>query len=97
MAVWSIFDFHFPSSAHEEGLQLANAIGADMVECAGYRDYQVIRDVTDRGHLMVNTLWDSVEAANGTLSVYKNDAKIAKATELMGHESPGFLGELLSR
>ena len=96
MAVWSIFEFRFPESSREEGLRVAKAIGADMPAEPGFQQYQVIRDVADPGHIMVNTLWDSTEIANGVLSRYSADAKVTRATDLIGQPPTGFLGELLT-
>ena len=91
----SLFDFKFSAAAREEGLRLTKAIGADMPACDGCLSYEVIQDVTDPGHIMVNTLWSSREKADATLSVYQNDAKIKRATELLGAPSPGFVGAVL--
>ena len=96
MSVKSMFDFHFPAAAHEEGLRLTQAIGNDMRPLDGYLDHEVIQDVKDPGHFMVNTHWSSTEKANAVLSKYKDDPKIKRATELMGSPSPGFIGEVLS-
>ncbi len=95
MAVWSIFEFRFPEANREEGLGVAKAIGADMPAKPGFQQYQVIQDVSDPGHVMVNTLWDSTDAADGVLSEYNDDVKVTRATELIGQPPTGFLGELL--
>ncbi len=94
MTVKSMFDFRFPSEYAEEGFVLARGIGADMMPLPGYLDYEVVRDVKDPSHMMVNTLWESEEAAWAVLNHYRHDAKIKRATELMGHESPGFVGHV---
>ena len=91
----SLFDFKFSAAAREEGLSLTKAIGADMPACDGCLGYEVIQDVTDPGHVMVNTLWNSREQAKATLSVYQNDPKIKRAAELLGAPSPGFTGDVV--
>ena len=97
MAVKSIFDFRFPAAAQQEGLKLCLEVGHDMVPHEGYLDHEVIQDVNDPGHLMVNTLWESQAAATANLSKYRHDEKIGRATELMGSESPGFTGLVLPK
>ena len=90
-----MFDYKFPEAARAEGLTLCEGIGLDMVPLAGYLGYEVIQDVTDPGHLMVNTHWVSQEAANAVLSVYQHNAKITRATQLLGGTpSPGFVGAI---
>lgn len=91
-----MFDFKFPAAAREEGLQLATAIGNDMPPLDGYLDHEVIQDVKDPGHLMVNTHWSSAEQASAVLGKYNEDAKVKRATELMKAPPTGFVGEILS-
>ena len=97
MAVKSIFDFRFPAAAQQEGLQLCLEVGHDMVRLKGYLEHEVIQDVEDPCHLMVNTLWGSQEASATNLASYRHDEKISRATELMGSESPGFTGLVLPK
>ena len=96
MSVKSLFDFKFPAATREEGLRLATAIGNDMPPLDGYLDHEVIQDVKDPGHLMVNTRWNSPEQANAVLGKYNDDAKIKRVTELMQAPPTGFIGEVLS-
>ena len=95
MAVKSMFDFKFSAEVREEGLQLAKAIGDDMPPLDGYIDHEVIQDVQDPGHVMVNTRWASSEYAQAVLSQYNNDAKIRKANELIKGGPTGFVGQVL--
>lgn len=95
MAVESIFEFRFPAAVQEEGLAVAKAIGADMPAESGYLDHRVVQDVAEPGHVLVVTRWDSSASADSVLSAYAQDAKVARATELMSGPPIGFVGELL--
>ena len=95
MTVKSMFDFKFPANAHDDGLRLATAIGNDMPPLEGYLDHEVIQDVTDPGHVMVNTEWSTRKHAEAVLSKYNDDAKIKKAHELIPGGPNGFIGEVL--
>ena len=55
MTVKSMFDYRFPAEYVAEGYTIAQGIGADMIPLAGYLDYEIVRDVKDPGHMMVNT------------------------------------------
>ena len=92
MSVKSIFEFRFESANAEEGLRMAEAIGNDMPPLKGYLDHEVIQDVSDPGHLMVNTHWASVEDCNAVLSTYKDDDKIKQASALLPEPPKGFVG-----
>ena len=94
MPVKSMFDYRFSPEHVDEGYALVQGMGADMVPLKGYLDYEVVRDVKDPGHMMVNTLWKSEEAAWAVLDKYRHDEKITRATSLMGSESPGFVGKV---
>ena len=94
MTVKSMFDFKFPSKHATEGVKLAHAVGADMTAKAGYLDHEIISDVKDAGHVMVNTHWESEDAANAVLEPYQHDDKITQATKLIGSAPTGFVGEV---
>ena len=94
MSVKSMFEFKFPESARAEGVTLATGVGHDMPPLAGYQGHEVIQDVADPGHLMVCTQWTSQEAANAVLTPYQHDAKIKRATELIGSAPTGFVGDI---
>ena len=95
MNVKSMFEFKFSATAREEGLRLAEAVGRDMPACAGYVDHEVIQDVKDPGHVMVNTRWATGEQADAVLSKYNNDSKIKRITELLKGQPGGFVGNVL--
>ena len=90
-----MFDFKFSAATREEGVPLAESIGGDMPSKDGYVSHEVIQDVSDPGHVMVNTLWNSRQEAESVLTVYNNDPKIKRATELIGSPPTGFVGDVL--
>ena len=94
MTVKSVFDFKFSAEHAVEGVALARAIGADMPAKAGYLDHEVILDVSDSGHAMVNTHWESQDAAMAVLNPYQHDDKVVQATKLLGAPPTGFVGSL---
>ncbi len=96
MAVKSMFEFKFPARAREEGLRLARAIGNDMPPLDGYLDHEIIQNVADAGHVMVNTRWASREQADAVLASYNDDPKIKKANELLPGGPRGFVGEVVT-
>ena len=97
MTAVSTFDYRYSAATRDEGIELCKQIGHDMIPLDGYVDHDVIQDVTDPGHMTVTTKWESADKAHATLAVYRNDPKILRATELLGAESPGFVGEILSK
>ena len=90
-----MFDFKFSDDVREEGLQLAKAIGNDMPPLDGYIDHEIIQDISDPGHVMVNTRWGSREQAQAVLTMYNNDAKIVRANQLIQGGPTGFMGQVL--
>ena len=96
MLVKSMFDFRFPAEAAEEGVGLAQAIGNDMPALEGYLDHEVVQDVADAGHVMVNTTWESRAQAEAVLGSYQKDAKIGLAEKLIPGGPQGFIGSVLT-
>ena len=94
MTVKSMFDFKFPAQHADEGIALCRSVGADMTAKAGYLDHEIILDLSDSGHVMVNTHWKSQEAAMAVLDPYQHDDKIVQATKLIGNAPTGFVGEV---
>lgn len=93
----STFDYRYSPATRVEGIELCKQIGHDMVPLDGYVDHAVVQDVADAGHMTVTTTWESAEKAHSTLAVYRNDPKIQRATQLLGKESPGFVGEIFDK
>lgn len=96
MAVKSVFDFKFPADAVDEGRKLAQAIGEDMPPLPGYLDHEVIQDVADPGHILVNTRWVGREQAEAVLGSYQQDEKIKRVEALVPGGPRGFIGEVLT-
>ena len=94
MTVKSMFDFKFPAQHGAEGIALVRSVGADMTKKAGYLDHEIILDLSDSGHAMINTHWESQEAAMAVLNPYQHDDKIVQATKLIGAPPSGFVGEV---
>ena len=67
-----------------------------MPPLKGYLDHEVIQDVTDPGHVMVNTRWASREQAEAVLDKYNDDVKIKTADKLIPGGPQGFVGEVLA-
>lgn len=97
MAVASVFEFRFSPEATQEGVGIAQAIGADMPATAGCTGYDVIRDLADPGHVLVVTRWNARSEGEAVLRSYIHDHKVDRATELLGHAPDGFLGEVEGR
>ena len=95
MNVKSVFEFKFSEATRDEGVQLAESIGGDMPSKDGYLSHEVIQDVSDPGHVMVNTLWATQQKAETLLAVYNNDPKVTQATKLIGAPPTGFVGNVL--
>ena len=96
MAVASVFEFRFSPDAAREGADIAHAIGADMPATAGYIGYDVISDITDPGHVIVVTRWNTLSEGETVLGDYIHDPKVTRATELLQHAPEGFLGEVVN-
>lgn len=97
MSVKSMFEFRFPETYHQEGFTICTSIGHDMTLLEGYLDHEVIADLRDPGHFMVNTSWKNEGASTAVLSKYQNDDKIKRATELIGGAPSGFVGAVLPK
>ena len=95
MAVKSMFDFKFSADVADEGVKLAQAIGNDMPPLDGYLDHEVVQDVADKGHVMVNTRWASREQAQAVLGSYQKHEKIKRAEALIPGGPQGFIGTVL--
>lgn len=92
MSAASVFDFPFKTENAAEGGDLATAIGHDMTLTEGYVRHEIVRDVADPAHVSVITFWNEQAQGEAVLSRYINDAKIEKATTLIGAAPTGFLG-----
>ena len=94
MSAKAMFEYKFPASAQQEGLELLQAVGKDMSATEGYLSYEIVQDVNDPGHLMGNTQWSTQAQATAVLATYQNDAKIKRATALSASPQ-GFIGMIV--
>jgi heme-degrading monooxygenase HmoA len=94
MAVYSIWDFHYPSDNIERGLVVAQAIWADMRDCDGYLGHELVRDLDDPGHLMVVSRWSSRERADAVLAAYADHPNAREANQLVDRPRRRFVGEV---
>jgi heme-degrading monooxygenase HmoA len=83
MAVFSIWESRFPPERAQEGLEVTRAIWEDMLGFAGYLDHEVVRDLDDPGHLIVVSRWESREAADEALELYRENSNAVRANELV--------------
>jgi quinol monooxygenase YgiN len=97
MPVSSLFDMRFSPETADEGLALSLAIGADMTATPGCLGYDVIRDHSDPGHVVIVTRWNARGEGEAVLAAYPRDPKIARVAELLGRAPTGFLGDLAAR
>ena len=95
MTFISMFDFRFPAQHRDEGCDLARAIGADMPPLDGYIGHEVVQDVADPCHVMVNTRWASREQGEKVLDAYQSDGKVKRAEELIPGGPKGFIAAVL--
>jgi hypothetical protein len=51
MAVYSIWESHFPPQVAEQGVDITRMIWADMCQYDGYLGHELVRDLDDPGHL----------------------------------------------
>ncbi len=82
LTVLSIWESHFPAENAAEGLQVTEAIWADMPTFAGYVSHTLVRDLDDDGHLIVVSEWESREAADEVLRSYA-DSPNGRAAEAL--------------
>lgn len=95
MTFVSMFEFRFLAQHSDEGRDLARAIGADMPALDGYVGHEVVQDVADPGHFMVNTRWASREQGEAVLGAYRSDGKVKRAEELIPGGPKGFIATVL--
>jgi len=72
MAIYSIWESHFPSEHAAEGLAVTEAIWRDMPGFDGYLDHQLLVDADDAGHLLLISRWASREHADASLRQYSS-------------------------
>lgn len=83
MAVYSIWESHFPPDAAEEGRQITKEIWVDMVDNDAYLGHELLEDLDDPGHLLVLSCWESRERADEALRDYADSPNADKANRLV--------------
>jgi heme-degrading monooxygenase HmoA len=83
MAIYSIWESHYPSEHAAEGLAVTEAIWRDMPGFDGYLDHQLLVDADDSGHLLVISRWASRENADVSLRQYANHPNARAASRLV--------------
>lgn len=96
MAVFSIWEFHFPSENAAEGLRVTKAIWTDMPTFAGYISHTLVRDLDDEGHLVVVSEWENREAADESLRSYAGSANARAADALVSTPRRHTVGSVVS-
>jgi heme-degrading monooxygenase HmoA len=83
MAVYSIWESHFPPATTGEGLKVTERIWEDMTGFEGYLGHELLQDLADPGHLLVVSRWDSQERADWVLDQYADHANAVEANRLV--------------
>jgi heme-degrading monooxygenase HmoA len=83
MAVYSIWESHFPPDAAEEGRLATQSIWIDMVGFDGYVGHELLEDLDDPGHLVVISRWTSRERADQALRDYSDNPKAAAVNRIV--------------
>jgi quinol monooxygenase YgiN len=81
MAVYSIWESHFPPGAAPQGQRVTKEIWVDMVDYVGYLGHELLEDVDDPGHLLVISRWTSRERADEVLRDYADNPRAALVSE----------------
>jgi quinol monooxygenase YgiN len=95
MAVFSIWESHFPPEHVRQGREATNAIWQDMPGYSGYLRHVVIEDLDDPGHLFVVSEWETREAADNVLAAYAGNPTARLANELVAEPRRRTLGRRL--
>lgn len=82
MAVYSIWESHFPPEASTEGRTVTERIWEDMLSYQGYVGHELLHDLDDPGHLLVVSRWESREHADQALSDYIDNPNALEANLL---------------
>jgi quinol monooxygenase YgiN len=69
--------------AEEEGLALTRRTWSDMTRFAGSVSHVILRDVDEKGHLLVVSEWTSREAADRTREAYATAEPVQLITPLL--------------
>jgi heme-degrading monooxygenase HmoA len=91
MSIYSIWDTHYPAQVAAEGLQVTQAIWADMPPFDGYLDHEIVQDLEDDGHIIVISRWRNQQAADDAMS-YASNPNARRADRLVSEPRRRTLG-----
>lgn len=91
MAIYSIWESRFPPQAAADGLEVTNAIWADMLAYDGYLEHVVLVDEDDPGHVLVVSQWASRLHADAVLREYSSHPNAQAANRLAAEPRRRFL------
>lgn len=83
MAVYSIWESYFSPEVATEGRVVTERIWADMRECEGYLEHEIVADLDDPGHLLVVSRWRSRQDADQVLDDYADHPNALEANRLV--------------
>ena len=83
MPVCVVWESHFSAEHADAGLEVTEAIWLDMRAFAGYLEHELIRDVTDAGHLIVVSHWATRSAADNARDQYAGHPSAQRANSLV--------------
>lgn len=93
MAIYSVWESHFPVAAAQEGRAITQAIWRDMSGFDGYLSHELIEDLDDPAHLLVVSQWTSRERADAVLHEYASHPNAQRANELVQRPRRRFVGQ----
>ena len=83
MAVYSIWESHFPTGTTGEGQKVTERIWEDMTGFEGYLGHELLQDLADPGHLLVVSRWESQERADRVLAKYADHPNAVEVNGLV--------------
>jgi heme-degrading monooxygenase HmoA len=92
MAVYSVWESHFPANQAQNGRAITEAIWRDMPQFDGYVSHELIEDLDDPGHLLVVSQWTTRDHADAVLREYAPHPNAQRANELVSRPRTRFLG-----
>jgi quinol monooxygenase YgiN len=96
MAVFSIWESHFPPDSRVAGREVTEAIWRDMQGCTGYLRHVIVEDLDDAGHLIVVSEWQSRAAADAVLAEYAEHVNAKRANALVVRPRRRTLGRAIA-
>ena len=95
MAIYAVWESHFPASVAGQGRAVTEAIWRDMTAFDGYLSHELIEDLDDPGHLLVVSQWTMRERADAVLREYRGHPNARRANELVSQPRERFVGRAI--